>query len=100
VIGFDDIAVASLVGLSTVRQPLEESGADGARRLCALLRGERVRPLRRQLELAVVHRSSTAGPWPREPTGGIPKLAAAIPISHGLLAGYLHTPIGFTLEGT
>jgi LacI family transcriptional regulator len=60
VIGFDDIESAALLGLSTVRQPLERSGAEGARRLCALLRGERVRPLRQQLALEVVLRSSTA----------------------------------------
>jgi hypothetical protein len=60
VIGFDDIESAALLGLSTVRQPLEDSGAEGARRLCALLRGERIRPLRQQLALEVVHRSSTA----------------------------------------
>jgi LacI family transcriptional regulator len=60
VIGFDDIESAALLGLSTVRQPLERSGAEGARRLCALLRGERVRPLRQQLTLEVVQRSSTA----------------------------------------
>ncbi|MGH3186024.1 MAG: substrate-binding domain-containing protein [Streptosporangiaceae bacterium] len=57
VIGFDDIESAGLLGLSTVRQPLERSGADGASRLCALLRGERVRPLRQQLALEVVRRS-------------------------------------------
>jgi DNA-binding LacI/PurR family transcriptional regulator len=60
VIGFDDIESAALLGLSTVRQPLEISGAEGARRLCALLRQERVRPLRQQLALEVVHRASTA----------------------------------------
>jgi len=60
VIGFDDIESAALLGLSTVRQPLEDSGAEGARRLCALLREEQVRPLRQQLALEVVHRSSTA----------------------------------------
>jgi DNA-binding LacI/PurR family transcriptional regulator len=60
VVGFDDIESAALLGLSTIRQPLETSGAEGARRLCALLREERVRPLRQQLALEVVHRSSTA----------------------------------------
>ncbi len=70
VIGFDDIESAALLGLSTVRQPLEHSGAEGASRLCALLREEPVRPLRQQLALEVVHRSSTAnfrmtGPPPR-----------------------------------
>ena len=62
VIGFDDIESAALLGLSTVRQPLVDSGAEGARRLCALLRGERVRPLRQRLPLDVVQRASTARP--------------------------------------
>ena len=60
VIGFDDIESAMLLGLSTVRQPLEDSGAEAARRLCALLRGEPTGPLRQQLPLEVVRRSSTA----------------------------------------
>jgi LacI family transcriptional regulator len=60
VIGFDDIDSAALLGLSTVRQPLGDSGAEGARRLCALMRGERVIPLRQQLTLEVVQRSTTA----------------------------------------
>ena len=60
VIGFDDIESAKLLGLSTVRQPLEDSGTEAARRLCALLRGEPIGPLRQQLPLEVVHRSSTA----------------------------------------
>ena len=41
VLGFDDIESAALLGLSTVHQPLWDSGAEAARRLCALLRGER-----------------------------------------------------------
>jgi LacI family transcriptional regulator len=69
VMGFDDIESAALLGLSTVRQPLWDSGAEGARRLCALLRGERVSPLHQQLSLEVVRRSTTApkvsaGPQP------------------------------------
>jgi DNA-binding LacI/PurR family transcriptional regulator len=60
VMGFDDIESAALMGLSTIRQQLWESGAEGARRLCALLRGDRVIPLRQQLSLEVVPRSSTA----------------------------------------
>jgi DNA-binding LacI/PurR family transcriptional regulator len=60
VIGFDDIDSAALLGLSTVRQPLGDSGAEGARRLCALMRGERVIPLRQQLALEVTARSTTA----------------------------------------
>ncbi len=60
VIGFDDIDAAALHGLSTVRQPLQRSGAEGARRLCTVLTGERVRPMRQELALEVVRRSSTA----------------------------------------
>jgi DNA-binding LacI/PurR family transcriptional regulator len=82
VIGFDDIESAALLGLSTVRQPLADSGAEGARRLCALLRGERVSPLRQQLPLEVVRRSSTAtfraaGPGVRPPAGAATSTGAA-----------------------
>ncbi len=67
VMGFDDIESAALLSLSTVHQPLEQSGAEGARQLCALLRGVKVRPLRQQLPLRIVQRSSTAGPGPAGP---------------------------------
>ena len=60
VIGFDDIETAAVLGLSTVRQPLERSGADGARRLCALLRGEQIYPRRQELPVELVSRASTA----------------------------------------
>jgi DNA-binding LacI/PurR family transcriptional regulator len=75
VIGFDDVESAMLLGLSTVRQPLEDSGAEAARRLCGLLRGEPTGPLRQQLPLEVVHRSSTArlrgaGPSPADVYAG------------------------------
>ncbi len=59
-VGFDDIESAAFLGLSTVRQPLAVSGADGARRLCALLRGERVHPLRQELPIDLVARGSSA----------------------------------------
>jgi DNA-binding LacI/PurR family transcriptional regulator len=62
VMGFDDIESAALLDLSTVRQPLEHSGGEGARRLCALLTGARVRPLRQKLPLRVVKRASSAPP--------------------------------------
>ena len=60
VIGFDDIESAAFLGLSTVRQPLARSGAEGAQRLCALLRGERLRARRSRLPLELVARASTA----------------------------------------
>jgi DNA-binding LacI/PurR family transcriptional regulator len=60
VIGFDDIETAALLQLSTVRQPLAQSGAEGARRLAAQLRGEVVRPISTKLPLQVIQRASTA----------------------------------------
>ena len=62
VVGFDDIESAALLNLSTVRQPLERSGAEGARRLCALLHGITVRPIRQLLPLRIMRRSSSAAP--------------------------------------
>jgi DNA-binding LacI/PurR family transcriptional regulator len=40
VIGFDDIELAAAIGLTTVRQPLRESGRLGARLLLQALDGE------------------------------------------------------------
>jgi LacI family transcriptional regulator, galactose operon repressor len=60
VVGFDDIESAAFLGLSTVRQPLALSGAEGARRLCALLRGEKVHPLRQELPIELMTRNSSA----------------------------------------
>lgn len=62
VIGFDDVEIAAPLGLSTVRQPLRESGVRGATRLCALLKGDRAVPMREELPLEVVPRRSTASP--------------------------------------
>ena len=64
VVGFDDIELAALIGLSTVRQPLEQSGVEGARRLSGLLRGGNVRPLRVVLDLQLVQRNTSAQPRP------------------------------------
>ena len=60
VIGFDDIESAAFLSLSTIRQPLRLSGAEGARRLVALLRGETVQPLRQELPIETVARGSSA----------------------------------------
>jgi DNA-binding LacI/PurR family transcriptional regulator len=62
VVGFDDIESSALLNLSTVHQPLEQSGAEGARRLCALLHGGQVKPLRQQLPLRLMQRTSSARP--------------------------------------
>jgi len=60
VVGFDDIESATFLDLTTVRQPLARSGTESARRLCALLRGERLRPLRQQLPIELMARGSSA----------------------------------------
>jgi DNA-binding LacI/PurR family transcriptional regulator len=63
VIGFDDIEVAGYVGLTTVRQPLVESGRRGARLLLEVLAGRPMSPLRELLPLELVVRGTT-GPAP------------------------------------
>ena len=60
VIGFDDVEVARYVGLTTVAQPLEESGVRGARLLLEALEG--APPAAQRLDLRLVVRSTTAEP--------------------------------------
>ncbi|HKG63241.1 MAG TPA: LacI family DNA-binding transcriptional regulator [Solirubrobacteraceae bacterium] len=62
VVGFDDIEVAPYVGLTTVHQPLEESGARGIQRLVAALCGDPGEPLGERLELELVVRRTSAAP--------------------------------------
>jgi DNA-binding LacI/PurR family transcriptional regulator len=58
VVGFDDVEMARYAGLTTVAQPLEESGLRGAELLLAALDGEP--GAHRRLPLELVVRSSTA----------------------------------------
>jgi DNA-binding LacI/PurR family transcriptional regulator len=58
VIGFDDIEVAGLLGLSTVRQPLRESGARGVDLLLGVIGGG-PRPIAALEPLTVVARRTT-----------------------------------------
>jgi LacI family transcriptional regulator len=60
VIGFDDVEAAEYVRLTTVAQPLRESGALGAQLLLRRLEGEDVESL--ELDLDVIDRGSTAAP--------------------------------------
>jgi DNA-binding LacI/PurR family transcriptional regulator len=62
VIGFDDIELASAIGLTTVRQPLRESGRAGAHLLLGLLGGDGVTPgyIAALPELTVVERRTVA----------------------------------------
>jgi hypothetical protein len=101
VVGFDDIESAALLKLSTVHQPLEQSGAEGARRLCALLRGARVRPLRQLLPLRIVQRASSAVlgsavPGPLVPGPLVPEPlvpGTAVPETAGAGAGRSPLPV-------
>lgn len=62
VVGYDDIEIAAYLGLTTVRQPLFESGVRGAQRLLEILRGEATAPLREVQDVELVVRETTAAP--------------------------------------
>ncbi|MCU1379944.1 MAG: LacI family transcriptional repressor, partial [Acidimicrobiales bacterium] len=66
VVGFDDIDVSSYIGLTTVHQPLVESGRVGAGLLLEALSGEGA-PIagEHKLPLELVTRSTTAPPTGR-----------------------------------
>jgi DNA-binding LacI/PurR family transcriptional regulator len=63
VVGFDDIEAARMPGLTTVRQPLYESGRLGAEMLMHLIAGDEVAGRSQELALELVVRRST-GPAP------------------------------------
>lgn len=58
VVGFDDIEMASLVGLTTVRQPMQEMGRHAAEIVTRLMQGEKVLRTSRQLPVELVVRES------------------------------------------
>jgi DNA-binding LacI/PurR family transcriptional regulator len=62
VIGYDDIDVAEIVGLTTVRQPLYRSGQRGMQLLLDGLRDRSVEPTREVLPLELVVRGTTGPP--------------------------------------
>lgn len=62
VIGFDDLEVAPYLGLTTVRQPLHESGRRGLERLLSVVAGDAVGPLAETLDLQLMVRRTTAPP--------------------------------------
>jgi DNA-binding LacI/PurR family transcriptional regulator len=59
IVGYDDIEIAGLLGLTTVRQPLFESGVRGSQWLLELMDGTRPSDLREGLDLELVIRTST-----------------------------------------
>jgi DNA-binding LacI/PurR family transcriptional regulator len=62
VVGFDDLEIAQYVGLTTVHQPLEDSGRRGIERLVAALHGDDDQPDEEWLDLALKLRRTTAPP--------------------------------------
>jgi DNA-binding LacI/PurR family transcriptional regulator len=79
VVGFDDVEVSGYAGLTTVRQPLFESGNLAARILLdALDNGHLPEPREHYLSLELVERSTTAPP-PRRRTGGHSSTPRAMP---------------------
>jgi LacI family transcriptional regulator len=62
VVGFDDVELARYAGLTTVAQPLEDSGTRGAELLLSALEGEDVLQARQHLSLELVVRGTTAPP--------------------------------------
>jgi DNA-binding LacI/PurR family transcriptional regulator len=72
VVGYDDVEVASYAGLTTVRQPLFDSGHLGARLLlAALASGEPPAPEVHQLSVDLIERSTTAPPHVRRSRGAV-----------------------------
>jgi LacI family transcriptional regulator, galactose operon repressor len=61
-VGFDDVEVAPYVGLTTVAQPLYESGRRGLERLLEVVAGDDDGPLEECLPLRLVVRRTTAPP--------------------------------------
>ncbi len=62
VIGYDDIEIAELIGLTTIRQPLGASGQRGMQLLLDRLVGGAVEPVREVLPVELVARGTTAPP--------------------------------------
>ncbi|MBI4932829.1 MAG: LacI family DNA-binding transcriptional regulator [Actinobacteria bacterium] len=62
VVGYDDIELASLMGLTTVRQPLERSGARAADLVLEAIGSRRRTAFDEQLEVELVVRSTTRPP--------------------------------------
>jgi LacI family transcriptional regulator/LacI family repressor for deo operon, udp, cdd, tsx, nupC, and nupG len=56
VIGFDDVEEASVLGLTTVRQPLRETGARAVELLLSAIEGREVAPVEELAPLTVIER--------------------------------------------
>lgn len=65
VVGFDDVEVSSYAGLTTVRQPLYESGLKAASLLLEALGTGPLAPIQHELRLDLITRETTASPKSR-----------------------------------
>ena len=59
VIGFDDVEMAAVLGLTTVRQPLQENGARGVERLLSAIDGDGAEPTEELAPMTVIARRTT-----------------------------------------
>lgn len=62
VIGYDDLEIAEHLGLSTIRQPLYESGTRGARMLLDVMQAENRTAQHIELPIELIARGSTSAP--------------------------------------
>jgi DNA-binding LacI/PurR family transcriptional regulator len=62
VIGYDDIELADIMGLTTIRQSLFESGQRGAELLLERLEAPHIEPVHEQVPTELIVRSTTAPP--------------------------------------
>ena len=62
IIGYDDLEIAEHLGISTIRQPLYESGTRGARMLLDLMDAETRKPQHVELPIELIARGSTSPP--------------------------------------
>ena len=67
VIGYDDLEVASLMGITTVRQQLEQSGQRGAAQLVEAINGDTRHGTPEKLHVEVIVRNTTRPPRVRTP---------------------------------
>lgn len=68
--GYDDLEMADHLGLTTIHQPLFESGVRAVERLLRLLDGGPPEPLREVQDISLVVRRSTAPPSRQVPVDG------------------------------
>jgi LacI family transcriptional regulator len=60
IIGYDDIEAADYLDLTTIHQPLVETGSRAVQRLVRLIAGDTDEPLREVLDVHLVLRGTTA----------------------------------------